>query len=113
MQAGLLRRRVLIQSRSTSVDAMGGQITTWNTVATVYAQIESTNGRAVFAGEAVQTEVTHQIVVRYQPMFADPKAVAAMRAVYNGRYFNIHASVNEAERNRQITLFCSEGLSDG
>ena len=36
-----------------------------------------------------------------------------MRAVYNGRIFNIHSVENESERNTVLTLIASEGLNDG
>ncbi|MCP5231082.1 MAG: head-tail adaptor protein, partial [Zoogloeaceae bacterium] len=49
----------------------------------------------------------------WQPAFAQPRAVAAMRAVYNGRVFNIHSVGNEDERNVLLTLLASEGLNDG
>jgi SPP1 family predicted phage head-tail adaptor len=113
MQAGLLRKRVTLQRRDVAVDSYGGQVTSWTDIATVSAEITPLSGRELFAAQAVQSEVSHRITVRYQPLLANPQTVAAMRAVYNGRFFNIHASVNDEERNRQITLFASEGLNNG
>ena len=51
--------------------------------------------------------------MRYQPLLADPKVVAGYRALYKGRIFNIHASMNEDERNTVLTLLASEGMDDG
>jgi len=39
--------------------------------------------------------------------------VAAYRARYKGRVFNLHAALNEDEANVLITLLASEGLNDG
>ena len=45
------------------------------------------------------------------------KQVGSYRAVYVSHgvtnYYDIGASMNEDERNRMVTLLCSEGLNDG
>ena len=113
MRAGLLRKRIVLQQRDVTVDSYGGQVNTWADVATVYAEIMPLSGRELFSAQAVQSEVSHRITVRYRSELANPKTVAGMRAVYSGRVFNISASINEDERNRQITLMASEGLNNG
>lgn len=117
IRAGELNRRLTIQSRSTTQDTVGGQSTTWATIATVWANIEALTARELMAAQAVQSSVSHQITIRYQPLLADPKAVAEMRAVLvrDGvtRIFNIHGSRDEGERRRNIILDAEEGLSDG
>lgn len=109
--------RVTFQSRSTSQDASGGQLTTWSPVATVWAAIAPTSGRERMAAQAVQSDVSHEITVLWQPAFADPKVMAAMRIVYFGngvtRIFNIAASINHLEANIELTLMCSEGMNNG
>ncbi len=40
MRAGRLRDRVTLQQKSVTRDAYGGEVVTWNTVATVYAELE-------------------------------------------------------------------------
>ena len=65
------------------------------------------------AAQAVSLDQPTTITIRWQPIFASPKAVAAMRVVYNGRLFNIHSVENEEERNCMLTLLASEGLNDG
>ena len=113
MQAGNLRKRVTFQTRSTATDSFGGQINVWVDAFTVYAEVSPLSGRELVSAQAVQSEVSPQLTVRYRPDFSDPKSVSRMRAVYNGRTFNIHASINLDERNRQVTLSVSEGLNDG
>jgi SPP1 family predicted phage head-tail adaptor len=118
MRAGDLRRRVTIQTRDTSRDTYGQQVTTWTDYMTgVPAAIEPLSGRELVAAQAVFTEVTHLVRVRYSDMLSDPKKVAAMRVVYqNGgttRNFNIGASENVEERNREMHLFTSEGVNNG
>lgn len=113
LRAGQLTRRLRIQSRSSTQDSFGGPNLTWVDVATVWAEIRPITGRELENARQIASEVSHQILVRYQPTLADPKVVAGYRALYNGRVFNIHASMNEDERNAVLTLLASEGMDDG
>lgn len=113
IRAGQLTRRITLQQQSQSLDSYGQQITTWTDVATVWASIEPSVGRELMAAQAVSLEQPTTITLRWQPLFGNPEAVAAMRAVYNGRLFNLHSVENEAERNTLLTLVASEGLNDG
>ena len=113
MQAALLRHRVTFQNRSAVQDSFGGQQQVWADAFTVYAAIVPTTGREIYNAQAIHAEVSHQVIVRYRSELANPTAVAAMRIVYQGRIFNIVASVNENERKRMVTLFAQEGLNSG
>ena len=111
--AGALRRRITLQTRTTTQDSFGGQSTTWIDVASVWASIEPSGGRELMTAQAMNIEAPSTITIRWQPAFRDPKAVAAMRAVYGSRIYNIHASENPEERNSVLVLLASEGLNDG
>ncbi|HEY3432546.1 MAG TPA: phage head closure protein [Rhodocyclaceae bacterium] len=113
MRAGNLRKRILIQSQSTTPDSVGGQEQVWTDIAPVWGSIETLSGRELAIAQAINTELTHKITVRYRPELADPKIVAALRAVYQGRIFNIQYSDNVDERNREIALIAAEGLNNG
>ena len=113
IRSGDLRRRITLQSRDLTVDAYGGQATTWSDVATVWAAIEPSGGRELLSAQAMQIDQPVTVTMRWQSIFDDPKAVAAMRFVYRGRYFNIHGVANESERDRVLTLIASEGLNKG
>ncbi|PUA17267.1 phage head closure protein [Glaciimonas sp. PCH181] len=113
MRAGDLLHRITLQQRSTAADSLGQQATTWSDLFTIWAYIESLTARELLAAQAVQSEVNHRITVRYRAEFANPISVAAMRAIYKGRYFNISGALNLDERNRTIELLASEGLNNG
>lgn len=113
IRAGQLNRRIQLQRQSTVRDSMGGPQRTWLNLATVWAEIQPLSGRELESAQRMASEVTHQITVRYQPMFADTRVVAGYRALYKARVFNIHAALNDEERNIFITLLASEGLDDG
>jgi SPP1 family predicted phage head-tail adaptor len=113
MQAGQLRKRILIQSPPTGQNAYGEPLTTWADVATVWAEITPLSARELFAAQAVQSETSHKITVRYRAEFANPKTVAGMRVVHSGRIFNITGAINIDERNRTVELSATEGLNLG
>ena len=113
LRSAILRHRVTFQVRSTIIDSVGGQSTNWTDLFTVWAEVSPLTGREQMAAQAVQSETTHQITVRYRSEFAVPKTVAAYRAIYNGRIFNIGGSINQDERNRIVVLSAIEGLTQG
>jgi SPP1 family predicted phage head-tail adaptor len=115
MRAGDLRHRVTFQQRATGDDARdGAQLTTWvDVLASVPVAISPLNGRELMAAKAVQSEVSHQIDLRYHPLLANPKEVAAMRIVFGTRVFNIHSATTIDERRREMRILAEEGLNDG
>lgn len=113
MQIGTLRRRVTFQTRSNAVDSFGQQITTWSDAFTTWASIEPLSAREMFAAQAVHSEISHRITVRYRLEFANPTAVAAVRAVSDGRIFNIHGAIDTDGRRRWLELSVTEGANNG
>jgi len=110
MRAGDLRHKLLIQKRNTSQDSSGAQVRTWTDYVTVWADIQPISDVAKFYAGAMQAGVTHTVTMRYQAELADPVAVAAMRGVWEGRYFTFSAPKDEGERHRQLELKATEGL---
>ncbi len=113
MEAGKLRHRVTFQARSSTRDTVGQQLLTWTDAFTVWAAVEGLSVRETLAAQAVRSEVTSKITMRYRAEFANPATVAALRAIYDGRIFNIHGAVDLDGRKRSIELEVSEGLNNG
>lgn len=117
MNAGNLNRRFTLQKRSASVDSFGGQLTTWTDVAMVWGELKVLSERELMAAAAMQSAVTHKLTIRYQPRFADPMEMAAMRALMSKdsvtRIFNIHGCADKDERRAYLELTVQEGLNDG
>jgi SPP1 family predicted phage head-tail adaptor len=111
MRAGNLRHQIVIEQRSATQDSFGGLPETWSTLKTVYAEIQPLSGREKEAAQAINVDISHQINIRYQSAFADPRVTAAYRVRFGSRLFNIHASMNVDERNQEITLLASEGMN--
>ena len=118
MQAGQLRKRVVLQQRTTTVDPTYGQQTLgWVDITTLWAAIDAVSGSQLARSQSIYNMTSHHVTVRFAQVFADIKRVGSYRIVYvtagSTRYFDVGASMNESERNRMVTLLCSEGLNDG
>lgn len=107
-QAYKLRHVVNIQSRANQQDSTGQQVKVWNTIATVFAAVESLSGKEIEAAQATNYEVTHKVTIRYEPAI-DVK----MRVMLGNRVFAIQSITDFEERHHMLTLYCKEGLTDG
>lgn len=103
-----LNRRITLQQRSASKDSFGQESTNWTDYLTCWARIEPLSGRELIAAQAQQAETTHEIVIRYRPGI-----VPAMRAVYQGRIFNVLSVIDPEMAHAALQLQCSEGLTQG
>ena len=108
VSAGLLAQRIRLEQQSTAQDSFGGQSETWSEVITVWAGVFAMTGRERLAAQAIHPELTHQIIVRWHPLLADPKTVAGMRVVLGSRHFDIHAALDEDGRKTVLTLLATE-----
>ena len=100
VSAGQLIHRIALQRATTTIDALGAPSRTWLPVKTVWASI-------------TPTEITHEITVRYLPLFSDLRDLSNYRAMYKSRIFKIHGGINEDEKKVIVTLYASEGIDDG
>lgn len=110
MRAGELRHVIVIEQQSTAQDSMGGQVTTWSTLLTTRAAINPLSAIERSASQAIATDVTHQLTMRYHPLLADPVLNATRRVRYGSRLFEIRGTLNVDERNRTVMIEAHEGL---
>ncbi len=110
--AGALKQRIRVERPNTTKDRLGGPTRTWINVATVWADIQPLSGREAVIANRLSAQITHQITVRYQPVFDNPQQVAQMRVLYRSRIFNIHSALNDDEQRVALILLVSEGLDD-
>jgi SPP1 family predicted phage head-tail adaptor len=108
LRAGDLKRQITIEQRATGTDTNGQRSTTWSTFCTTFASISPMSGRELELAQAVNAEVTHQIVIRYRT-----GVTTAMRVVYQGRYFDIQSVQDVDTQHRKLVLLCGEGLNVG
>lgn len=108
MDFGKLNKRLTIQQRAPGQDASGQPTLNWVDVVTVWAGIRPLSSRELIAAQASQSEISHEITIRYRS-----DVTAAMRGVYKGRYFNFGMPRNMDESNRELVIPATEGLNKG
>lgn len=113
MEIGRLNRRISLQQRSGTLDAYGQQLTTWSTIATVWANIKPKGGKERERSMVVESELMHNVTIRYNASFMPPTTVDAWRILYGTRIFNIVAAYDVDEAHKHIVFECKEGSLDG
>lgn len=109
MFIGGLRKRITLQRRNATLDAAGASIPSWQDVGTYWAAIAPLSGRELQAAQSVQSSITHEVTLRWLGgTVPDP----TMQIVYGTRKFNINAVINQDERNRTLTLSCTEIIGE-
>jgi len=109
VKAGKLSHRLTIQAPTPGVASeFGDQAATWADVATVWADIESLSGRELFAAQAVQSEASVKITIRYR---AD--VTTAMRLAAGSTVYDIHHVPPVPDRGNALIMLCSTGLTQG
>ena len=113
VRSGDMRDRVTFQTKQVRQSPMGQAIETWSDAFSCWADVDPLSGRELIAAQQVQSTVTHTVGVRYRKELANPTQVANMRIVFRGRFFNIHACMDQSSRQRKVVLLVEEGLNDG
>lgn len=110
MQAGKLRHRVTIQEPVNIQDPVtGGLTSSWQDVASVWAQVYPLSAREFIAAQAGQAEITTRITIRYRPGIT-----AKHRIIFRGQTYNIEGVLPDPESGLEYcTLPCSQGVNDG
>ncbi|MDD3029974.1 MAG: phage head closure protein [Alphaproteobacteria bacterium] len=103
---GAMRCRIAFQQETQTDDGAGGYACAWETVAQAWASVEPLTGREVYAANRLEGHVSHKITT---PWRSDITPTTAMRILYGTRTFNIHAAMNEGERNVFFILLVEEG----
>jgi len=107
-KCGDLRCRIVLQEERQTSDGAGGYVLAWEPVAEAWASIAPLKGRDVYAANHLEGRVSHKIIT---PWRSDVTPTTAMRLLYGTRVFNIHAVLNEGERNVWFVLFVEEGCA--
>lgn len=109
MRAGMLRHYVTIQSRSTTPDTYGEPAQTWSTLyADQPASVQPLSGRELINAQAIQSDVTHRVRMRYVS-----GVEVKHRILFGSRVLDIRAVRNVDERGAELEMLCTEGASAG
>jgi len=107
-----LDKRVILQARSTTRDALNKPIDAWANIlpgdGTSWARIRDISGRQFVATGGTQNAVQTEITLRRRP---NVLPLPSMRVLHGSTAYDIVA-VLEPDRH-WIILMCTKGLSDG
>lgn len=95
MNIGKLNRRITIQERATTRDAIGGVVETYNDIAKVWAELVVSNGQEQDIADAKRARETATFRIRHVRNLSAGKN----RILYQMRFYNITAIIEEGIRN--------------
>ena len=101
MKAGQLDQRVTVERNTTTTDGWGGVVTTWAPLFTCWAAVEPLVGREYIAAQALQSEVTARIRMRFRPWMT-----AQDRVIHNGTTYGIESLIDVRSDHRELVLMC-------
>ena len=88
------KHRITIQSPSEVDTASGGRTSTFVNQSTIWAIIMPMSGREIYTNQAVQSRVTHKMIIRYQAALKDVKTSSDYRISFDNRFFGIQSMRN-------------------
>jgi len=108
LQAGDLRHSVIVtQENANARNSFGQPLSTWNTVLTTRAKIQSTTGmsyKELIQNNIISSETTHLITLRWPGSSA--QLAAGMKVLFGDKTYLVQGVDNVLERNRVVRLFC-------
>jgi SPP1 family predicted phage head-tail adaptor len=106
--AGDLKTRGILQRRSNTSDAQGGQTVAWVNVATIWAEIKAKTGTETVTADRQFPMVTYDITIRFLAGVVGSAygADASMRFYVAPRIFDIRSVVDVDEAHEALLLGC-------
>ena len=103
LRAGILNKRVVLQTVSRTLTASGGATETWADTATVWASIRPQGGADRYEAQQTKGTLNVEIEIRYRSVNAQ------QRFKYGSRFFYIVAPPsNPDERGERLVCICEE-----
>ena len=107
LRAGELRHAVQIQSASSTRDAAGQPVSTWNVVLTTRAKIENSGGQAYkesFSNSSLAAQSTDLLTIRWPG--SSITVAPGMRVIFGNNTFLVQDVDNVLHRDRVVRLAC-------
>lgn len=110
LKSGDLRHLVTIEERATIQNEETGAISTeWIGFAEVWAKIEPLSAREFMNAQAMQSQITTRITVRYLDGLKP-----SMRIIHGDRVYDIKGVLGDPVSGREyLTLPCATGVNQG
>jgi SPP1 family predicted phage head-tail adaptor len=102
-----LRDVVTIQTPGVGQDDIGEPVAAWGAFVTVRANVRDLTGRELMAAQAVQSQVTTKITIRFRD-----DIVPAMRVTRGAEVYTIQNVMNPSGRRNWTELLCVRGVAN-
>lgn len=106
MNPGTLDQRVIIEQQSRTADAMGGAVTAWAALATVWAGVRAMTGRERADMAGVEAPASYRFTIRRRADVTD-----TMRLSWNGGLYNIRFIADPGARGLYMTIDAERGVA--
>jgi SPP1 family predicted phage head-tail adaptor len=110
MNPGELRHRVEVQTNTPTKDRTGGEVDSWATTSTIWAEVQTLTGRKLELARQIHAEATIQVRTRLCSTGTGAFDVSN-RLKFGERIFEPVYTVNEHERNIMLMAICKEGVT--
>ena len=111
MEAGKLRKRIVIEAPIAHRDSHGQNVPIWTAQADVWCSIKQLSGRqiAMAGAKTITATATHEIRMRYRADLTLQIGYHRLRMEgVTNRAFSINQVLNIDERNAELVLTCTE-----
>lgn len=109
LDAGTLRHRLQFQSLLRYLDTAGDTVESWVTDFECWGSVEPLSVREFVASQAVQSQVTARVVIRYRT-----GVVPTQRILFRGKVYNIAGALPDKVSGLEfLTIPVSEGVNLG
>jgi SPP1 family predicted phage head-tail adaptor len=99
MDIGRLNKRITIESQAVTFDAVGQQVESWSTFATVWANIKHNSGAETIKSDSITSTVKASFRIRYKSGID-----AGMRIKYQTSLYRIMAVLPHVEDKRYVDI---------
>ena len=106
MNPGQLDQRITLEQESRVPDDQGGAVSTWATLATVWAEVRPLSGRERAELASVQAPATYRFRIRRRADVTD-----TMRIGWNGGTYNIRFIADAGGRELYMTIDAERGVA--
>jgi len=97
--ASRMNKQITIQSPTMTANGAGGFATSWNTFATVWAEITQATGKEIFDADHVEEVQNVIFTIRYLDGITP-----AMRIQFCSDYYNIRSIINAGLKNEMLEI---------
>lgn len=103
IKAGKLNRRIELQSKTTTFDALGQPVLSFATDYTVAASVKPLSAREAYFAKSIKPETTHRVIIRFLAALTHDH-----RIKIGARILNILSILDVEDEGRTMQIDCLE-----